>query len=369
MDAQRDKLAKQKIADNKRQIEDLDAPTRWNPFQHKSDEDREKKQRLVAEIKELKKDPSKAVDESHQAMRGKLEHDSVELKSQMSTGFTTGEVALLSQLEAKRRAIYEGASDHKSFIAKHEGETVSKFGRAGGLKATDVTEEDTTLTTSEQAVKGLRSAGRGVDFVGQILEGNPDVAREYIKKGNLSAAAAITTAGVTKQVLNAGGSVLIPGVGMVSTLALEAIAQSLQLVGRAAASAGEDLAFSGEHKEMQQDLTSGGRSEAQGAKSIDFQGASNSKENRSNTGAALAAAQVVGEESGATAAATEFATSQAANIQSGGVAAMGQASELAHHAAGHASDAVSSATSGLEAISGAAGQATGSMASWFSDLL
>lgn len=368
MDAQRDKLAKQKIADKKRQIEELDAPTRWNPFQHKSDEDKEKKQKLVAEIKELKKDPSKAVDESHQAMRGKLENDSVELKSKMSTGFTTGEAALLSQLEAKRRAIYEGASDHKSFIAKHEGETVSKFGRAGGLKATDVTEEDTTLTTSEQAVKGLRSAGRGVDFVGQILEGNPDVAREYIKKGNLSAAAAITTAGVTKQVMSAGGSVVIPGVGMVSTLALEAIAQSMQLVGRAAASAGEGLAFSGEHKEMQQDLTSGGRSEAQGGKGIDFRGASNSKEERSNTEAALAAAQVVGEESGATAAATEFATSQAANIQAGGAAALGHASEMANSVAGHATEAVSSASSSVEALSGAAAQTTGSIGSWFSNL-
>ena len=107
----------------------------------------------------------------------------IELKEEKKTGLTTEEAAKLAAIRKERSDMKGLVKRTRSYVQKHEGETV-KYGRAGGV-GTSYNEDRAVTSAKDERLAALNSTARQMHRSGETLEGNLETAHKALESNDL----------------------------------------------------------------------------------------------------------------------------------------------------------------------------------------
>ena len=192
-------------------------------------------------------------------------------KETRDTGLTDDERKLMAFLDAQIAGVYDEAKTGRAFVSEHEGETVSLLGRVGGLDSSDsVDPKAMEVTKAGRAAQMARTVGGGIGATGDALNASTSSIQKAIDNGELLKASANLTGKVVGDSLATAGNVTVPGIGMISKKALQALGKVLQGAGQIVHAAGDSAAQKQDQRDRQRALTTGKRAEDVAEHAIDF---------------------------------------------------------------------------------------------------
>ena len=185
-------------------------------------------------------------------------------------GNTNAETKELESARSDRKKVKDDARNEADYMGRHDGQTVSKFGRAGGVNSSDsVTAEEMETTLGGTAAQGLRAGGQAIGTTGRVIGGRSKDADAAIRKGNLAEAGAITASGVTSQVGSIVATTMgVPGVGT----AVKAAGQIVSGTGGMAEAAGDHLAQGQDQRDRTRGVQDGSRRDATRGQAVNWTG-------------------------------------------------------------------------------------------------
>ena len=181
-----------------------------------------------------------------------------DIHSRAKGGFTRAEVADRAAKEAEIKKIRSGATAHQEFSAKHDGKSVNRYGRVGGIEEMLNDPSKTETTTMGAIADKANSAFSELSDAGAMFGGSAENAKRLRDEGKYVKSAVTTGVGITTEATKMAGTPL-PGIGHVAGLTHTALAGGIEGIGDVGQSLTADPAEEHRQKLRAKDVLDGSR--------------------------------------------------------------------------------------------------------------
>jgi hypothetical protein len=135
-----------------------------------------------------------------------------DIHSRAKGGFTRAELADRASKEAEIKRIRTGATTHQEFSAEHDGNTVNRYGRVGGIEEMLKDPSKTETTVMGAIADKANSAFSEVSDTGAMLSGSAESSRRMMEQGKTTKAAIGSGIGMATEITR----MAMPGVSHVA---------------------------------------------------------------------------------------------------------------------------------------------------------
>lgn len=187
-----------------------------------------------------------------------------DIHSRAKGGFTRAELADRAAKEDQIKKIRTGATKHQEFSAEHDGKTVNRYGRVGGIEEMLNDPSKTETTTMGAIADKANSAFSEISDAGAMLSGSSQSARRMMNEGKNTKAAIASGVGMGTEITRMAA----PGMGHIAGVSHTAAAGIIEGAGDAGQALTEKLAEEHRQKKRAQGVLDGGRREEIAGKSF-----------------------------------------------------------------------------------------------------
>lgn len=179
-----------------------------------------------------------------------------DIHSRAKGGFTRAELADRAAKEAEIKKIRTGATEHQQFSAEHDGKTVNRYGRVGGIEEMLNDPSKTETTMMGAFADKANSVFSEMSDTGAMLSGSSESARRMMEDGKSTKAAIASGVGMVTEI----SRMATPGLGHVAGVSHTAAAGIIEGGGDIGQAVTEKAAEEHRQKQRAKDVLSGDRS-------------------------------------------------------------------------------------------------------------